>query len=214
MKSLVRRTATIVAAIAILTAFTVGVSSIGGGEERAGAAPPPSRIVTTLVFPSQMLADSDSSSYPITVPYPPVEGVGSYLVPANYRLVIESAYARTTEDYGAGGTGRRSDMLVTVSSFYDYGGECPFPGRERDYGLNVSPPVVSDEGVNEQQEQMYTEVRHADLAGPIYVEGGRTVTAGAQGPGGNSQVIVQVILHGHLEPAVNPANPAAPEYCT
>jgi hypothetical protein len=201
-------------AIGTLTAFTIGVRGIGSGEERAGAAPQPSRIVTTLVFPSQMLAESDSSTYPITVPYPPTEGVGTYLVPANSRLVIESAYATTTENYGADGTGRRSDLQVSLSSFYDYGGDCPFPGRQRNYGLNVSPPVVTDEGVNEQQEQTYSEVRHADLAGPIYVEGGRTVVANAQGPGGNSQVIVQVILHGHLEPAVNPNNPTPPAYCS
>lgn len=213
MRPRLRRTVAVAVALGTLTAFSIGARSLVG-EERAGAAPLPTRVVTTLVFPSQMLADSDSSTYPITVPYPPTEGVGTYVVPAKSRLVIESAYAMTTENYGANGTGRRTDIQVGISSFYNYGGDCAFPGRERDYGLKVSPPVVTDEGLNEQNEQTYSETRHADLTGPIYAEGGRTVVANAQGPGGNSQVIVHVVLHGYLEPAVNPPNPTPPAYCT
>lgn len=214
MRPRLQTTAAVALALGAVTVFSIGAGRLPIGEDRAGAAPPPTRVVTTLVFPSEMLAGSDSSTYPITVPYPPTDGAGSYVVPATSRLVIESAYALTSESYGVNATVRRTDIRVGISSFYNYGGDCPFPGRERDYGLEVSLPVVSDEGLNEQQEHLYSEVRHADLTGPIYVEGGRTVVANAQGPGGNSEVIVQVILHGYLEPAVNPANPTPPAYCT
>jgi hypothetical protein len=53
--------------------------------------------------------------------------------------------------------------------------------------------------------------RAGQLSGRIYVEGGRTVGATAiaalpyDRPGGT--VFVSVIVHGYLEPAINPAPP-------
>ena len=43
--------------------------------------------------------------------------------------------------------------------------------------------------------------------GPVFVEGGRSVNGGAFAPGGDSTVIVHIVVHGHLEPAANPAPP-------
>jgi hypothetical protein len=189
-----------------LVGGVVGFALVGPGAATGsvnGGAPGPTQsanVVKNLVFGGEIQPSESNTTLPITVPYPPVEAVNSYKVPSNMRLVIESAYVSINEQFGEN---RRNGFDALISSYYDFGPSCAYPGFERDYGITLGPPVI---GQNEL-------LQHGSLSGPIYVEGGRSVAGNVAGEGADSQVIALITVHGYLEPGVNPFNPKPPT-CT
>ncbi|HVT77095.1 MAG TPA: hypothetical protein VHD87_08700 [Acidimicrobiales bacterium] len=126
----------------------------------------------------------------------------TYTVPRGQRLVIDSVYVEAEEFVVAPYSGR-SGIQAGVVSAYDLGKNCAFPGWERDYGVTLTNPVSQPPEDNITQKQFY-----ATIPGPIFVEGGRTVSGLALAPGGDDVVWMHVVAHGHLEASLlNPSPP-------
>jgi hypothetical protein len=188
----------VVAALAIVAAVGViaVVAASGGSAAPKGGGPEP----ITLTFAGQVVEDEGLSDF--TGPHPPIEGGTArvYTVPAGHRLVIESVYAELFERWPLGGTGR-AGAAASVDTSYDLG-ECAYPGYQRTYGIPLTDPVVqTSEGTTERR-------RTGELAGPIYVEGGRKVNGSAFSPHGDSELFVHIVAHGYLEPSSS--NPPIP----
>lgn len=187
-----------------LVAVLVAGTTFSGGAGAAKSPPPtaPARVVQTIVLPSEILAGQDSAAFPFTSTQPPTEGVAGYTVPDDKRLVVESAYVFAGEQF-TDPADHRTGLAVSLATSYALGGACLFPGYERDYPFRLDPVVVrSDESR-----------QGGSLQGPIYVEGGRVLQMAASTVDTTqSQVIVFVTVHGYLEPAVNPLNPAPPTF--
>jgi hypothetical protein len=127
-------------------------------------------------------------------------------VPDGSRLVIDALYADVAERWAPGVTSPRTDVMVGISTQYDLGTACFYPGWQRSYDVPLVTEVTQVYGPEEAQ------TRHAgNLSGPIFVEGGRHVNGTAWAPGGDSTVHVHVVAHGHLEPANNPVPPVCGE---
>jgi hypothetical protein len=89
-----------------------------------------------------------------------------------------------------------------VGTWYDLGKNCAFPGWQRNYGVTLMNPISQTVGLTTEKHFF------GNLAGPIFVEAGRSVNGLAMAPGSDDQVIVKVVVHGHLEAAlVNPPRP-------
>jgi hypothetical protein len=186
----------------LIVAVGVGLGGDGNKASATGGtsgAAQPTKVLKTLVFGGEITAGQDTTSLPITAAYPPVEAVSSYTVPANMRLVIESAYVTINEQFL---DSRRTGFSALIGTSYPIPG-CAHPGFERDYGLQVGQPVISDHEL----------IESGSLSGPIYVEGGRQVSGSVSGSGSDSQVIALITVHGYLEPGVNPTNPKPTTTC-
>lgn len=182
---------TVIALTGLVAALTV--------EPGAAATKPAAPI--TLVFAGQVIGDE--SLEPFAGPYPPIEGgvAQVYTVPNGVRLVIDSVYADVREAWFTGEAGPRSGVTVGVSTWYDLGESCAYPGYHRSYGVPLTAPVGA---VYDTENDVR---RSGALNGPIFVEGGRSMNGNAFAPGGDSQLIVQITVHGRLEPATNPTPP-------
>ena len=186
-------------AAALVAAFTV---SPGGAAPRVLAPQP-----ITLTFVGQVLLD-EWGNFVLGAPpdfYPPVEGgyALEYTVPDGNRLVIESLYANVYE-FWASDTPTlatpRADVVVGVDTFYDLGASCDYPGYQRSYDV----PLVTELTMADAFEGR----RAGSLQGPIFVEGGRVVTAAVVAPGGDSTMYVHIVAHGRIEPSgTNPPPP-------
>jgi hypothetical protein len=188
--------------VGALVAAAIGVGLGGSGTNPAaaggtGSSPSgsQSRVVKTFVFGGEIASDEDTTSLPMTN-WPPSEAIERYKVPANSRLVIESAYVAIYESF-EDPSQRRDGFDAHVRTYYPTPADCAFLGYERNYGLAVGSPVV----------QFDSATAYGSLQGPIYVEGGRYVTGEVVAPGGDSGVIGLITVHGYLEPAVNPKPP-------
>lgn len=190
--------------LALVGVLVAGTTSSGSGAGAAKSPPStaPARIVRTVVLPGEILAGQDSATFPFTAVLPPTEGVAGYTVPDDMRFVVEAAYVFAGEQF-ADPVDHRTGLAASLVTSYDLGGACAFPGYERDYSFRLDPAVVrSDESR-----------QGGSLEGPIYVEGGRVLQMSASTVDTTqSQVIVFVTVHGYLEPAVNPVNPAPPTF--
>lgn len=208
MKPLTRNVAAVGAAMALAVGLAIPLESgLTKGGVASAAAPTRYPQTVTLVFPSEILGPDEVSSSPVTAPYPPSQDDAGYVVPADARLVIESIYVTSTETWDGETTGPRDYLVFGASTWYpDPTHLCQFPLWERDYGIPITGSHVQDEQTS------ITKSDIANLSGPIYVEGGRELGVNGQGYGGNSYVHVMAIVHGYLEAAQNPSNPAPPSY--
>jgi hypothetical protein len=186
--------ATVISIIAV-TAL-IGALTMQAGNAAPKGAPGP----ITLVFAGEL---GSEGLQPVTGGYPPIEGGAGrvYVVPDGMRLVIESMYAAVDETWITDQAGPRSNIIAQVSSWYNLGEQCAYPGYQRNYGISLGIPAAGSYDTENQRMWVgYTE-------GPIFVEGGRSVNGYAFAPSGNSTVIVHITVHGHLESATNPAPP-------
>jgi hypothetical protein len=202
MRSLRRAAAVIVGAVALTVSVVAVVVASAPDESEAAYATGP----ITLVFAGQVVEGAGIG--PFVDAYPPIEGGAArrYTVPAGRRLVIDSMYADVFERWvppsdTQPGTGPRSGVTVGISTAYDLGSGCAYPGYERDYGIPLIDPVVAGYGAENEA------LRNGSTLGPIFVEGGRLVTGTAFAPNGDSTLYVKIVVHGHLEYAVNPRPP-------
>ena len=189
----------LLAAAALVAAF---VASPGGAVPRVAAPPQP----ITLTFVGQVALD-EWGNFVLEAPsfYPPVEGgyALEYTVPDGNRLVIESLHANVYEFWALDPPTLaipRDDVVVGVDTFYDLGESCDYPGYQRSYDVPLVTELTTADA--------YEGRRAGSLQGPIYVEGGRVVTAAVVAPGGDSTMYVHIVAHGHIEASgTNPAPP-------
>lgn len=193
------RRAKLTLVVSVLAVAALAASAV---IPEAGAAPPrPANKSITLTFAGQVFGEGGLAE---PTAYPPIEGGAArqYTVPDGYRLVIESVYAAVSETWKPFTTVPRELVTVGLDTSYFLGETCAYPGYQRSYNV----PLVTEEtmvfGTDEGQVQ-----RGGSLAGPIYVEGGRTVNGSAWAPAGDSDLFVHLVAHGYLEPAANPVPP-------
>lgn len=181
----------ILAVVALVAAFA---SSPGTAAPRPVPQPGPQPI--TLTFAGEVVGE-DGLVEPAA--YPPIEGGAArvYEVPSGFRLVIESLWAEASEMWVPNQTWPRQVVTVGVWTAYNLG-ECAHPGWQRSYDV---PLVTKATQVFTQADVPYEgQTRRAGNAtGPIFVESGRQIGGSAWAPGGDSQLYVHVVAHGHLE---------------